>query len=148
MLYTVAFTLIVTCLILGAFDSHGRVLVAVTKYDSMYQERPKKRKSEKEIKKRVQQNVNAATGRGISDDAIVLVCGKWALHARLLQRDPDDVHSQQIVMAGLSLVDAPSGQKEDSFENKAVTMEGKTKIKEVESKWVICCMWLKCTLLI
>jgi hypothetical protein len=150
MVNAAALTLIVTCLILGAFDVHGRVLVAVTKYDSMYQERPTKRKSEEEIKKLVQQNVKAATGsyRGISDDAIVLVCGKWALHARLLQRDPDDVHSQQIVKVGLSLVDAPSGQMEDPIQNKGIIMEGRTKIKELESKWVICCMWLRCTFII
>ena len=128
---------------LAAFDEHGRVLIAVTKYDTMYQERKQKRKSEQVIKEVVQRNVQAATGRKISDDAIVLVCGKWALHARLLQWDPDDEHSLQHVIAGLNLADVPRGQTEDQLQN-VISMERKSNIHELERGWVtLLPVWLR-----
>ena len=116
------------------------MLVALTKYDTMYQERKKKRKSEQDVKEVVQKYVQAATCRKISDNAIVPVCGKWALHARLLQLDPSDEHSRDQVEIGLKLAEVPCGQytrqREDTHQNSAVSLEGKTKIKELERRWV------------
>ena len=126
-------------LILGAFDDHGRVLIAVTKYDTMYQERKQKRKSEEYIKEVVQKNVNTATRRDISKDAIVPVCGKWALHVRLLQRDTTDEYIREQIIAGLKLAEVACGQTENlsqmSPETLSIHMEGVTKIAKLEERW-------------
>lgn len=92
--------------------------------------------SEKDVKGVVQEHVHTATGGKISDDAIVPVCGKWALHARLLRWDPSDKHSQDQVATGLKLLDVPCGQREDPHQNGAVNLEGKTNIKGLERGWV------------
>ena len=127
------------CLYVGAFDDHGRVLIAVTKYDTMYQERKDDRKSEEEIREIVQKNVNTATHRHISKDAIVPVCGKWALHVRLLQRDPSDDYSRDQIIAGLKSAEVPRGQTEDPSQMNTNTlsihMDGVTKIAELEERW-------------
>ena len=126
---------------LEVFDDDGRVLIAVTKYDTMYQERKHERKSEEYIKELVQKNVNTATHRNILKDAIVPVCGKWALHVRLLQRDPSDDYSRELIIAGLKSAEVPHGQMEDpsqmNTETLSIHMDGVTNIVELEERSVI-----------
>ena len=98
----------------------------------MYRER--KQLTEKEVKKIVQGYVQAATGSEISNDAIVTVCGKWALSARLLQCGYVDEYTKDEVEDGLKKAEVPRGQTED-LHQKAVILEGKTGIEELERRW-------------
>ena len=118
---------------LGAFDEHGRVVIAVTKYDTVYHQR--KKRSADDIKRVISEEVRRASGCTIADDSIINVCGEWALNARLLKKNPEDKHCLRVVKIGLEISETPRGEEDSSNRpSAAVCMEEMTNIQKLEDR--------------
>lgn len=112
--YVVERALVIIYFLCSAALKDGRLAVGVTKFDTIYCNKSRKRARRaatttvEKVKENLVNSIKEATGTVVSDDTIIPLCGEWALTASRLAN---------------CLISDPTNEKQERLEDAAEALE-------------------------
>lgn len=121
----------------GILDDNRRFIVVVAQFDKTYQY--DKHWAKEDIQKMVCKEIKLQTGKDITVDVVIPVCGKWAFEARQLKQNPKNAELRRHVIAGLLVCPSIAGSEMDELfqlppDKLAEKLEEQTGIDVLEKK--------------
>ena len=109
----------------------------VAQFDKTYQY--DKHWAKEDIQKMVCKEIKLQTGKDITVDVVIPVCGKWAFEARQLKQNPKNAELRRHVIAGLLVCPSIAGSEMDELfqlppDKLAEKLEEQTGIDVLEKK--------------